>query len=137
VRNFNCGHPKSNSNSMLRKDGGIVCCRVCKAASNLKWRRKHPEWYVQEQRKLRKQRLDPLLKAQRSCCAICKRFMNFPYEDHNHSCCKTNPGCPKCRRGLLCPSCNAALHLFENKKLFKAAIKYLKKWETQWKLKNI
>ena len=131
---FQCGHSKKPSNRMPRGDG-LGCgygCKICKSASNLKWRRAHPEWYLHESRKLKRQRVEPLLKGQKGRCAICRRKMKFPYEDHSHKCCPVGTsGCSKCRRGLLCPSCNAALHLLENRNLFKAAIAYLKKWETR------
>ena len=84
--------------------------------------------------------IEPLLKVQGGCCAICKRPMPRPNLDHNHKCCKPKggggSGCAKCRRGLLCGSCNGGLHLVESKRLHKAAIQYLKYWETQWKTRN-
>jgi hypothetical protein len=96
-----------------------MACKICREASNLKWRRAHPEWYLAESRKLRKQRVEPLMKIQKGLCAICKRYLKHPYEDHNHETGK--------RRGLLCPSCNGGLPLVEY--LLKAAIKYLRKWK--------
>jgi hypothetical protein len=110
---------------------------VCKARTK-RWQKKHPEWYGKEYRKRRKRRIEPLWKIQKGKCAICSRKLEHPYEDHNHSCCPITKrsGCLKCRRGLLCPSCNGGLHMFENKRLFKAAIAYLKKWETQCKIQK-
>lgn len=129
---FKCGHPKHGRNAMPRSRLGIegVCCRICKDASNRKWRRAKPLEHFRAQKvRLRKARIAPLLKKQKGRCAICKRKMRFPYEDHQHSCCKVNPGCAKCRRGLLCPSCNGGLHLIEDERLHQAAIAYLKKWK--------
>ena len=137
---FRCGHSKKPSNRMIRGDsyGCGYGCRTCKNARTLKWHRKQPETYFRAQKvRLRKEQIDPLLKAQHNCCAICKRKMKYPYADHSHKCCPIGTkGCTKCRRGLLCPSCNGGLHLIESKRLHKAAIKYLKKWETQWNKKN-
>ena len=118
------------------------------AESSRRWRKAHPKrakkvvknfhknnpHYLANKRSVR---VAPLLKEQRGLCAICQRKMHHPYEDHDHRhCVNTHGGCPKCRRGLLCPSCNGGLHMFDNKKIFKAAIAYLKKWETQWIRRN-
>ena len=128
---FECGHPRSPENSNLRGDGKGrgICCRICKTKSNKKWREKQPltRWRAQKLR-LRGNRIKPLLEIQEGRCAICRRTMTHPYEDHNHVCCKVNPGCEKCRRGLLCPSCNGGLHLIENEQLHGAAVAYLQKW---------
>ena len=138
---FKCGHSKKPSNRTPRGDG-YGCgykCKVCKKSQTLSWYRKQPNSYYRAQKaRIRNERVNPLMKKQRGRCAICRRKMKYPYEDHRHKCCPVGTGgCPKCRRGLLCPSCNAALHLFEKKNLFKAAITYLKKWETQWIRKNM
>ena len=104
-----------------------------------KWLAKNPDWSKKEYRKLRDRHRAPLLKKQKGKCAICKRKMKYPQRDHDHSCCPigTRGGCDRCRRGLLCCGCNGSLHLVENKRLLKAAIAYLKRWEkTQWKIKN-
>lgn len=128
---FKCGHPRDERNSMPRTRLGTegMCCRTCKAASNLKWRRAHPEWQVEENRKVKKLRVESLMETQKGLCAICERRMNYPYEDHRHSCCPAGGGCVKCRRGLLCPSCNGGLHLIEDERLHEAANAYLKFWE--------
>jgi hypothetical protein len=127
---YNCGHPRSENNNSGGR--GRPRCRQCK---------------VKGRARRRKAVLAPLLKAQGNRCAICKRRLSILKKvcsDHNH---KHKPcnrigggngpsGCSKCRRGLLCPSCNGGLHLIENKRLHKAAVAYLKKWETQWKRKS-
>ena len=128
---FGCGHPRTAANS---DSGGATRgpkCKICKRAGTMRWFAKHPGWHRQEQQKLRKRRIDPLLKSQHNLCAICKRLLKHPYEDHNHSC-KDCPnrvnGCVRCRRGLLCPSCKGGLHLVESKRLLASAIAYLTKW---------
>lgn len=50
-------------------------------------------------------------------CAICGReaslFGRMLSVDHDHRCCPTAPTCGQCTRGLLCATCNAALHSIE------------------------
>ncbi len=130
---FNCGHPRTKENSASSGRNGFFKCKICR----------------NKQRKLRRMKvIEPLLKAQSYRCAICGRKLDIlskVCQDHNHKHKRCNrigggngpSGCPKCRRGLLCASCNGSLTLVENKKLLEAAIKYLEYWETQWKLRNI
>ena len=127
---FRCGHLNEPDNRTLRGDGrGGYRCKRCKAAQNKRWRQSKPPSRWRDQRlRLRAARNKPLLEIQEGRCAICRRTMTHPYEDHNHVCCKVTPGCEKCRRGLLCPSCNGGLHLIENEKLHGAAVAYLQKW---------
>lgn len=56
-------------------------------------------------------------KAQRHRCGICNKKKRL-WIDHCH---KTGRV-----RGLLCPGCNSALGKFQDGRLFKAALKYLK-----------
>jgi hypothetical protein len=71
---------------------------------------------------------DAQRRLQRNRCAICRCLLVKACSDHNH---KT-----KQRRGVLCDCCNRAIGLLkENNKTLKAAIQYLKRWETQW-IKN-
>ena len=125
---YNCGHPRSKRNS---SGSGYPRCRQCKNTRRA-------------QRRLRV--IVPLLKEQGNRCAICKRKLSIlrkVCQDHNHKhkrCTRIGggngpSGCLKCRRGILCASCNGGLTLVENKRLHKAAIQYLKRWETQW-IKN-
>lgn len=63
-------------------------------------------------------------------CAICNRtstsFARPLAVDHDHACCPDTPTCGKCNRGLLCGSCNTALHAVENDRAWvDRAIKYL------------
>jgi Recombination endonuclease VII len=128
---FKCGHSKKPSNRQTRGDGKGCGygCRTCKNRRTLLWMRTHKGWSAIEARKLRQRSIEKRMKEQRGRCAICTRKMKFPYSDHNHKCCPIGTkGCSRCRRGLLCPSCNGGLHLIENKRLHKAAIAYLKKW---------
>lgn len=126
---FNCGHPRSKRNS-LNAGRGFLKCRQCRN--------------IQRARR-RVRIIEPLLKAQRGRCAICRRKLDVLRKvcsDHNHKHEQCNrigggrgpSGCSKCRRGILCPSCNGGLTMVENKRLLKAAIAYLKYWETQWKI---
>ena len=128
---FNCGHLRSKDNS-INGGYGFLKCRVCRNA----------------QRARRRVRiLEPIMKEQNNRCAICRRKLSLLRKvcsDHNHKHKRCNSigggsgpsGCSKCRRGILCPSCNGGLSLVENKRLLKAALAYLKKWETQWNKLN-
>jgi hypothetical protein len=68
---------------------------------------------------------------QKHRCAICRRLCKLLVDhDHNFGC-DHNPvrSCTKCRRGLICDTCNIVLGLFEdNAKRFEAASKYIKKY---------
>lgn len=63
-------------------------------------------------------------------CAICgakpsesKRAFHV---DHDHKCCSRAPTCKRCNRGILCHSCNTALHAIErNPGWTDAALQYL------------
>lgn len=65
---------------------------------------------------------------QNGVCAICgapptSRALSI---DHDHSCCAATPTCGKCSRGLLCGTCNTALHSIEHKEgWLENSIKYL------------
>ena len=48
------------------------------------------------------------------------------YMDHDHNCCPINTSCEKCRRGILCRSCNLMLGFAkDNIEVLDKAIKYL------------
>ena len=128
---YNCGHPRSKRNS-CNTGHGYPKCRTCKNKQRINRRRGV---------------IEPLLKEQRGRCAICRRKLDTlskMCQDHNHKHRRCNrigggngpSGCPKCRRGILCACCNGSLTMVENKRLLKAAIQYLKKWETQWIKRN-
>lgn len=68
---------------------------------------------------------EKMFKKQKGLCAICRtdKKSKFGYLviDHNHSNEKI--------RGLLCFKCNMILGFLENKKVLKAALKYLKRYD--------
>lgn len=69
---------------------------------------------------------------QENKCDICKQEMIKACSDHNHLCCDGRKTCGKCLRGALCDKCNRGLGLLGDSIInLKAAITYLKKWETQ------
>ncbi len=59
-----------------------------------------------------------LRKSQGDACAICERpFSELklnPHIDHDHTCCPGRNGCGECVRGLLCPSCNRLMTIYDN-----------------------
>ena len=76
------------------------------------------EWYEEK------------IESQSFRCAMCgsaetkcngKRF----HIDHYHGCCGKKLACDKCRRGLLCNSCNLRLGVLENREFIEAAKIYL------------
>ena|SRR5208282_2215981 len=77
------------------------------------------------------------MRAQRGRCAICRKSMVKPHQDHDHGCCPNLvnenghnriKACGKCLRGLLCFDCNRKLELVENQKWLRSAKRYLAKW---------
>jgi hypothetical protein len=53
---------------------------------------------------------DKTIKKQEGKCAICKKEFKYRlYINHSHKCCGSGYRCNKCRRGLLCRSCNSSL----------------------------
>jgi len=110
-----------------------------KRESHKKWIAEHPGYYKKEQqdRHLWEFGVDlgwykQTLAAQNGRCAICGspvpggqgRF----HVDHDHRCCGSRKACEKCRRGLLCSSCNLKLGNLENLKWKRQAIAYLNKY---------
>lgn len=81
--------------------------------------------FINYQRKFKKPAkvLYNTLRNQAGKCAICKStFTKTPMLDHSHNTGKV--------RGFLCASCNVMLGKFgDSVKLFKSAIKYLKKYQ--------
>lgn len=80
-------------------------------------------------------RRDLLLKRQGNQCGIaaCGRAIelygpNTYHVDHDHTCCAGVHSCGECIRGLLCPSCNAALgYVGDNTDVLASMIEYLEK----------
>lgn len=73
-----------------------------------------------------------MLSEQDNKCAICLRdasqFARPLAVDHDHSCCVTTPTCGRCNRGLLCGSCNTAIHNAErDADWFSRAASYLQR----------
>jgi hypothetical protein len=62
---------------------------------------------------------DRLLEDQGYACAMCREAFedgDLICIDHDHACCPDEKrSCGKCRRGLLCTSCNTALGIIERK----------------------
>lgn len=57
--------------------------------------------------------------------------------DHDHSCCPQGRSCVKCRRGLLCSSCNIGIgNLKDSTDLLRMAILYLEKYNHQVQVRD-
>lgn len=68
------------------------------------------------------------LRKQKKRCAICRKKLVKPFQDHDRKCCNSVKTCGKCKRGALCVSCNVFLGKVEQKGWLKAALRYLKEW---------
>lgn len=80
--------------------------------------------------KASKEWYEELLERQGNSCAICRRsqdgFSKQLCVDHDHECCGKTPTCGNCNRGLLCSSCNNAIHHLERDQQWAtAALRYL------------
>lgn len=128
-RKFKCGHWKTPSNLRYRskKEKGVQC-KKCRTAQHAKWAEKNPEKIKEGKERRRQELLEPLLREQKNRCAICGEKLKYPYQDHDHRCCKRGNGCKKCRRGLLCSDCNSKLSVVEKPGWIKKARAYLRKW---------
>lgn len=106
------------------------------------WRKANPEECrrLHIERRFRnygvtKEWYDETLAAQGGGCAMCgskdpKNDWNTFHVDHNHSCCSRGcHACDKCRRGLLCSTCNTKLGHLENAPWVKQARAYLAKFK--------
>jgi hypothetical protein len=68
------------------------------------------------------------LKKQKGRCAICRKKLLKPFQDHDRKCCKSVKTCGRCKRGALCVTCNTFLGKVEQKRWLKSALQYLKEW---------
>ena len=66
--------------------------------------------YLRASHGLRHNEYRDLVDAQEWVCAVCGHEDTLVI-DHDHSCCKAGKSCQKCRRGLLCNTCNRMLGL--------------------------
>lgn len=71
------------------------------------------------------QAFEQIRTSQHGGCAICGSVEALVV-DHDHSCCPAGKSCEKCRRGLLCQTCNRMLGLGkDNALLMTSAAVYL------------
>ena len=137
----NCQEFKSYdsfSKSTTRKNGLCAYCRVCDAIRCKKYREQnvekekiraqiYRESHKEEAAQYHQEVLKPKLQAIRSellfmqggRCAICKTILSVDTArtDHDHNCCPSasiKDPCEKCRRGVLCHSCNLGLGQFQD-----------------------
>lgn len=116
-----CGEIKPRSEFHRKRNGRSSYCKPCNTeyGREQNWRRYYalaPEEYK------------AMADRQGGCCAICGKAVEVLWVDHDHSCC---PGatetCGKCRRGLLCMTCNGGLGMFlDDIDTLQRAIEYLK-----------
>jgi len=124
--------------------------RACSRQVQKTIRKEHPERFTYRKRKesnpeahrrraeyiafhkfgVNQQWFDNKLAKQSGKCAICGKSKEHPKWkrfsiDHNHECCGGGKACDKCRRGLLCHSCNIRLGFIENREWIEKAIAYL------------
>lgn len=72
---------------------------------------------------------DAKLAEQNNCCALCgELFVETPRIDHKHSCCPPLKSCDKCRRDLVCNSCNVLIGMCrESEEILLKGIQYLRR----------
>lgn len=97
-----------------------------------RWRKNNKEHLQHYSRRVKygvtAEQFNELMKAQDSCCAICRKPFEdkSPVVDHNHE--------TKEVRGLLCTACNNGLGLFrDSKRLLAQASEYLEKHGSYFK----
>jgi len=104
------------------RDGKQLWCRQC-MSSNLRYNRHN----------LTAEQYEKLLQEQDYKCAIC--YKPFPslsqtHIDHDHNCCPQEQSCDKCRRGIICQSCNHGLGNFQDDRwILQNAIEYLTRYK--------
>lgn len=108
-------------------------CRLCNYRISGGWDKQHKKNLYKNRLKYRHnitpEELRYLKTIQDGLCAICGEHKPL-HIDHDHRCCPSEYSCIKCRRGLLCPSCNRGLGLFQdNPLLLQLAARYLKKFD--------
>lgn len=82
--------------------------------------------------RIEREAYEAMMDAQGHKCAICgvpQSEVSRPFSvDHDHKCCKSPKTCGSCARGLLCNSCNTALHALEAKEGWAhSAMEYLER----------
>lgn len=94
---------------------------------------KYAEWRYKTRHGITKTEMFTLLKEQGDACLICKTKdpgIKGWVIDHDHSCCGDINSCNKCRRGILCSSCNTMLGFAkDNIGVLAKAVEYLEEYE--------
>ena len=140
--------PYDKTKPTLYKSNCKDCCREIRRRS----RQKRPEVYrriaknygLRDPERLKNNRLKSahkitveqfkqILAEQGNVCKICKQSNNEErgyVVDHDHNCCPKNKSCDKCRRGIICQSCNKTLGFAkDNPEILQNAIDYLLTFE--------
>ena len=148
VINFNTDKTKKD---LLKSD-----CKDCAREVRRRSRQKKPQVYRGMQEKYRANNKEKLrqnryrhihkidysefleiLASQGNVCKICKKSEPNQEDrnwvvDHDHNCCPKDKSCAKCRRGILCQSCNKALGFAkDNPEVLRAAADYLEAYERE------
>ncbi len=138
-------------NNKNRKDGKAHSCRDCISEYTRELYRRDPsraKFYKRNEDRDKKRDYliqykhgvsrDILLKKleEQNGCAICGFDILQQNEkwcvDHDHKCCGKNTSCDKCRRGILCQSCNLMLgYAKDNLETLQNAILYLDKHKSK------
>lgn len=107
------------SKASASRDGLNYLCRRCQASNRMK-----------AKYGIDLDHYEALLDSQGGRCGLCRRPAPDGQKrlavDHNHKCCPGEASCGKCIRGLLCPTCNQGLGLFqENGAIIMRAARYV------------
>jgi len=124
--------------SVRYKDGFSTWCSECHAEASKASRKKQAnnDADYHKNNALRKHGLTPekyevMLAGQGGHCALCSATSSEGQRlsvDHNHAICAGKYACDKCRRGLLCSTCNAALGYLEQ--ILKDTTTLVPRWDT-------
>lgn len=101
-------------------DGLQPWCKICSTSNKTDWIKENRDktfWNrLWSRHRIRPQQLIDLLEEQNWRCKLqCGKELTIQtlHVDHNHSCCGKEKSCIKCRRGLLCQSCNHMVGWYE------------------------
>ena len=119
-----CRNEDCDTEVVKGANGVVPYCKDCKIEANrvksTLWKERNNYHQI-----LPELEYQVMLICQGGQCAGCGQVKELEV-DHDHNCCRPRFSCSKCRRGLLCKSCNLGLGLLkDNPETLRSLIKYL------------